>query len=568
MMTQNKKQTFIYSLIFLGIFAAMLPVILSNNYLRQDDLMWEIWPGMKMSQFGFLYYNTVFQLVRPLCMLSFFTTDLISITIHNAVYIRLFSVILLGIMGIMLYRWQLLFNPNKILAATFAICAFTLPPYQIFAATGNYFLIITALFLTFGAVFYWFYAFTEKNATTKKRYFFIGCALFFASLLEYPLSSMYAFTLFAIFYLNALAFNHVYHEKRKFLYFGTLATIGMMVFYYLFIRIFHKIFHVDLSYGRPAVVDTSHLFTRLMRIFDVLSWHSNMWLWDNTSSWKDSFILPLFGIFTFALLITTIKRGLQDLSRISKTILQSLIVIFSLFFLAYSPVMASPDLQITFRYAIATMPLLLYVLFWSIYQITHFINNPLLAKAGKTICALLFLCTTVFGIGYANLMLADGVVGPHEHDYAYIQQQLTDKVIPLLKQNKKVTLHAIDCDNGNSYHYAANVPTAFEYGMRICSYQQQIIGVVIHSLRRMGYASNYNRHNHVIYNDNEIIVQDTPWGNLIVNNTNDPHVEHVMNAQNSSASTLVTIDTKNAPTYQHFEFYKKLYQKISNFNKA
>src|SRR5690348_14592389 len=110
--------------------------------------MWEIWPGMNISDFGYLYHNTVFQLVRPLFMLSFYLTDLISIDIHDAVYVRLMSVILLGILGILLYSWQLLFNSNRILAATFAISSFTLPAYQVFAATGNYSLIITALLLT------------------------------------------------------------------------------------------------------------------------------------------------------------------------------------------------------------------------------------------------------------------------------------------------------------------------------------------------------------------------------------------------------------------------------------
>lgn len=548
----SKKQAAILSLIALGLFAAFLPVILSNNYLRQDDLiMWQIWPGMKVSDAGYFYYNTVYQLVRPLCMLSFYFTDLISISIHNAVYVRLMSVIALCVLGGLIYHWQMLFNPNRVLAATFAVCAFTLPPYQIFAATQNYSLVLLALLLTFGAMFYWYASF---NATKEKnsRYFWIGNLLFMASLMEYPLSSMFAWVMLSMYYLNILAAKD-FSEKRKFFYFGAITTFTLMVLYYIAIHYVHKIFAVDTA-NRAAVINTSHLFDRLLGIFDIMSWHSNMWLWNDITHWNNSPIAAICVLFTVALL--AINLPLCNARVIFKNTIITLIITFALFCMAFSPVMASPDGQSTFRYAIATMPMLLYITFWSLHVIVTSLGNTLLARSIQLACSLTFIVVTFFGISYANLMIGDGIVGPHEQEFAYIQQQLTEKVLPLLKQHKKVTLHLIDCDG--EYHFGKGVPTAFEYSLRVCSqFQQEAISVVTHSLNLYGYASNYNRVNTVIWNDKEIIVRDIPWGDIIVNNVEDPHLAQ-LNYAADDAPTLVTIDLRETPTYEHLQFYKRL----------
>src|SRR5690348_16467229 len=161
----KKSNMIAYAAIIVFVFAAISPVIYSNNYIRQDDLMWEIWPWMKPSEFGYLYYNTVFQLVRPICMLSFYITDLLSIGIQGAVYVRFFSLLVLILLAMMLFRWQLYFNKNRLLATTFAICTFTLPAYQVFAATANYELLLTSLVMSLLSGFFWYNA----NLTFKHK---------------------------------------------------------------------------------------------------------------------------------------------------------------------------------------------------------------------------------------------------------------------------------------------------------------------------------------------------------------------------------------------------------------
>lgn len=561
-MKARKTQLVIFSVIFFCLFIAFTPVILSNNYIRQDDLMWEIWPNMKMSDFGYLYYNTVYQLVRPICMVSFYLTDLISINIQGAVYVRLMSIMLLGILGILLYLWQLLFNTNRLLAATFAICSFTLPAYQIFAATGNYSLILTALVFTIISAFFWYHAVSAFDNKKKYTYYFLGSLFFFASLLDYPLSSMYIWVLLTICYLNLL-YNHDLNKafKQRFFYVAAFNTIFMMGFYFIFCKIFHLLFSVDLSNGRSTVVDTTHLFSRFMRIFDVLGWHSNLWLWSDVNPLIHTPLFAFLSIGITALILLNIKNGITHKVDILIHAVQTLGMVFILFFLSYSPIMATPELQITFRYALTTMPILLYLLLWSITEIIRFcaMRNAILKTILNTICAIAFISMTAFGMAYANLMLADGVVGPHTHDFEFIQQQLNDKVIPLLKQHKRVAIHAIACDEG-PMNYAANIPVSLEYGMRICQFQQQVIGVIIHSLNKMGYPSNYSTHNNVVYGTNEIAVKDTPWGALIVNspsnskNSLKPYIDNNMQ--------VVTIDTRTMQPYQRFEFYKQVWAKL------
>lgn len=564
--TFSKKNIIICAVIFASLFLALFPVILSNNYLRQDDLMWEIWPGMKMSDFGFLYYNTVFQLVRPLCMLSFYLTDLLSINMHLSVYVRLMSIMAIGSAGIMLYFWQLRFNPNKLLAATFAISTFTLPGYQLFAATANYFLILCALLLTLASAFCWHKSFTEQADRIRKRYFRIGCALFFLSLLEYPLSSMFVWALFVICYLNSLSFSNTSRfDYKRFAFSYAVITIALMVLYFIFMNVFHWVFHVDLHNSRSGVIESGQLVSRVLGIFNIIAWHAHFWRWNDIASWSTSPAPFILALFAFAVIQINLANGVNTLAQIVKNIVKAFTVCFVAFFIAYSPVFAISEFSVTFRYTLVTMPILLYMTYWSLTQIAYSsqLAKLKLASLSKIACTLALMLTTMSGICYANWMIADGIVGPHEHDFAYIQKELQNKVIPLLNQNKQVVIHAIDCNNNKSYdyHFEKGLPTAFEYGMRICTYQQQVIGVIFHSMMVMGHLPNYRKHNTVIYKDNEIAVKDTPWGTLVVNSGNNINDELKQYAE--SKRVIVEIDTRNIPPYQPFEFYKNVLKSLS-----
>lgn len=500
--------------------------------------MWEIWPWMKISDFGFLYKNVVFELVRPICMLLLYIADLSAIDITHAVYIRFIAVIILGILGIFLYRWQLLFNPNRTLAASFAAASFTLPAYQVFAATANYSLILIALLMTFGSAFYWHNSYFANNAPHKLRNYRLGCWLFFASLLTYPLSTMYIWVLLTIAFLNIPQTD----EKQEFTLHTAYVTIKMMVYYFLFSCLVHLVFHVKASGGRSTSIDVSHLMEKLQHVYNITGWHSNLWIW-NWHSFTHTPILAMAGLF----LLATIKRNTF------KHAITMFVTTVIFYLLSYSPILASPEITVTFRYAITTMPILLYLTVWSLNTLMQ--AKQVVINKIATICnAIICITIALFGLTYANIMLADGIVGPHTKDFANIQQQLQDKVIPLLKQNKQVVIHAIACDK-NPAPFATNVPSDLEYGMRICQYQQQVIGVVIHSLRKMGYASNFNQKNKLTFPENEIVVNDTPWGTLVVSSENMSDKDLQQYTDNQKRE-IVTIDTRALPQYQKGEFYR------------
>ncbi|HEU5281036.1 MAG TPA: hypothetical protein VFU82_03540, partial [Gammaproteobacteria bacterium] len=558
----KKSNIIAYAAIIVCVFAAISPVIYSNNYIRQDDLMWEIWPWMKPSDFGYLYYNTVFQLVRPICMLSFYLTDLLSIGIQGAVYVRFFSLVVLIILAIMLFRWQLYFNKNKLLATTFAICTFTLPAYQVFAATANYELILTSLVMTLFSGFLWYKANLTLNYKAWKSGLILGCLLFFASMLNYPLSSMFIWAMLVITYLNSIDQKTYFREhKLSFIAKTTCLTIALMVFYYLSSRAVHLLFHVRLDGSRVAVINTEHLLSRLNWLAEVLGWHSYFWRWNNTPPLYQTPFVFLLPIFTLAIFVTHFKNGYQStLKAITKT-LASLGILLTFFFLSYSPILATSEYIITYRYSLVTMPILLYLTLWSIsVLLTPSCTNKSISNLFGFLRVSLYSIFILSGVYYANLRLADNIVGPHDNEFTYVQQQLNKNVIPLIQKNKKVLIHAIACDPNNT-GLEGDATTSFEYGMNICQYQQQVIGVIIHSLYKDGIPSNFNDHNNVIYGENEITVKDTPWGTLLVNGPSNTKIDG--KAYRAQGYEIVTLDTRNIPVYRKYSLYRKVMNRLS-----
>lgn len=564
--SKKKKYGNIISYLVMAVFIAIAisPVLYSSNYIRQDDLMWEIWPWMKPSEFGYLYYNTVFQLFRPICMLSFYITDLVAISIHNAVYVRAFSLAILIFLSIMVYHWQLLFNKNKPLAVAFSICTFTLPAYQVFAATANYELILTALVMTIAGGFFLYFANATNDEKRWKKYLILGSILIYASMLNYPLSTMFIWAMLVIAYCNCIT-NTVENraEKISFIAKTFILTIGLMCLYYATSRLIHIIFHVRLDSSRVAVIDTTHILSRFSWIVDAASWHSYFWMWDNTNPIIQSPFKYIFLSTSIGLLITHVKNGYKGIFPLLMDYLFSISILAVLFFMSYSPILATNEYVITYRYALVTMPILLYLTLWSLTIITKLIASfsPFFNKLITIIYPISLLTLSVYAVYAANTRLSDGIVGPHDNDFSYIQAQLSEKVIPLLQSNKKVLIHAIACDDGIN-RYGDGLPTSFEYGMRTCQYQQQVIGVIVHSLRLFGYPSNYNKHNEVVYNDNEIILQNTPWGTLLVNSPVNQQIDE--NYYKKNGYTIITIDTRNTPIYQKNDLYRKLYKRVTS----
>lgn len=538
-----RKNKLIYFLIVLALFVALVPVILSNNYLRQDDIKTGIWWGMQMSDEGFQYYNAVFQMVRPLCMYLFFLSDLMSINMHYAVIMRFISIVNVCILAICLYHWQMQFNRNRILAATFPVASFTLPGIQLFAATANYYLIILGMLLAFAGPYFWYKSSLTQDENQKKKYLYIGCAIYFASFLDYPVSSMYAWVLLGICYLNSLTADTVIQDKyRKFFYYGSGLVLGTMVFYFIFMQIFHWVLHVHMG-GR---VGTSNLFTIASRLF----WIKGVLVRD-PYLWFFGLGNKVYPLLTIVSLVSLALLRLQP-----KKILQHLAILFFIFFMCYSPMLAGQDLIVTFRYTLATMPFLLYLIFWSLHVLTFTSQSSVLLNVPHRLIMGLLIATAIFGVGYANLMIADGIVGPQTNDYKYVQAELSKKVVPLIQQGKLVALYVRDCDEGRNYPYEKGVPVVMEYGMRHCALQYLLVGVVTHSLATFGYESNRHHENGVYSTGKIFVLKDVPWGNIVIMNNNQIDFSHLDYPLDKM--TVVTMDMRKVPAYKHLDFYRNL----------
>ncbi|MCD6038611.1 MAG: hypothetical protein K0S27_11 [Gammaproteobacteria bacterium] len=553
----RKENIWSYVIIFLFLFLALSPVIVSDNYLRQDDLKTGIWWGMSMPDEGYLYYNTVYQLVRPLCFFLFFIIDLLSINMHYAVYVRLMSIIVVAVSGILLYRWQLLFNPNRLLAMTFAIAVFTLPGIQLFAATANYFLILFGILLVLGGALCWYKAYVHEARSAKRRYYLIGCLLFFASLLDYPLSSMYVWSLLIMAYLNTLRIvDRLQAIKKRFFYVASAITLSMTMGYFIFIKLFHFIFKVNLSYGTPAVIDTTHLPLRFVAMINILILHAHQWLYEPVDP-RTNYFPIVFILLSCAAAFARIHflNGQRHFLIIARNIGVNLGVCFILFVLAYSPLLALPGISYTFRYTVATMPILLYLFFWSVNEnsILYTVEHLFLTNLLKKFCAILFIGIMLFGMYHANMMTADGIVGPQTRDFEFIERELTEKFIPLIKQHKRIALHVIECDQslGKSYIYEPHVPNNLEYGMRLCMFPNHLIGAINHSLMTLGYISNFHRANTVLTIGKETIVKDIPWGYMVFSTSDKVHYSE-------GNVSVITIDMRRVTPYKHLDFYKGL----------
>jgi hypothetical protein len=320
--------------------------------------------------------------------------------------------------------------------------------------------------------------------------------------------------------------------------------------------------HIDMSYGRVGVSDILKILSRVFWIFDILVVHALLWF-----EGQANLLYPLATILSLlilALFMLSFKAGEnENVKNSAKNVLRGLAVLFTLFLMCYSPALAAPEdsISYTFRYTLATMPLLLYVIFWSINTITVTASKSLSLSFPQKGANIVFLATAVFAIYYANIMTADGIVGPQDNDYRFIESQLSEKVTPLLKQHKFVAVHVIDCDHGNHYQFEKGIPTAAEYSMRLCAFPHHLVGAVSHSMMVLGYLSNPHSQNDVFSDEKIFILKKVPWGNIIISSTQNYDRSHLDYPQDKMM--YVTIDMNDAPPYKHLGLYKRIF-KLNN----
>jgi hypothetical protein len=383
-------------------------------------------------------------------------------------------------------------------------------------------------------------------------YFISGCLLFIASLLDYPLASMFAWALLAICFLNLQLFSNQ-KVKKRFFYYGAISVILMMIAYFIIIKLVHQYYHVNLKFGRSALIDTSNLMSRFVSAHQSLVLNTRLWLIDPDrldSSYFCSLLICLL------LTIATIRISLQNGSKSILTIGKNIIIITSvslvLYILSYSPALAQ-SINFTFRYSLVTMPFVLYIILWSTHTLFYRLHpeNHFISRSATILRTVILVFITCFGIVDSNFMLADGIAGPHQHDFEIIQKQLSEKAIPLLRQNKRIVIHLVDCDGVSNYKYGRDISQVLEYGMRICQFRNHAMEAVSRSLMTFGYISNFHSVIKTQIDPSKYIV-DAPWGLMVLNNDRD-------SLSFTTNYPTVTIDLRNSPPYNRFDFYKKFF---------
>jgi hypothetical protein len=417
------------------------------------------------------------------------------------VWARFLNIVCLIATAGFVYRWQIRFNTNRVLAVCFAIAAFTLPAYQVFVATANYFCILAALLMTIVAV----EGLWQGLARPYKRSVILwSSALYMVGLMTYQLSSMFAWIMLVIAYLQVLTDSDSADKKeyRNRVLIIAAFVLGMMALYFVLGSLLNLLVKNPGGAGRKIGIDIS-MWPKLVNLWLTALWHSELWFWRDTSATPWPFI-AIVALFLTALWTNVRRRA--------ATLWASFIAIACVCFafaIAYAPVLApaAKDFQVSFRYGIATMPLLLFVSMWAIWQIaSHF------AKAQWAGVFLVVVTTST--VVLCNLWTEHYIVGPQDRALRHVRERLEAEAVPLIHTGKSVTV-AIQC-NFDPPAIHGYVAPRFEYGMRIWQYQEQCVSAIVHGLRMAGIETTLGPPHEMVhdYRKNLHIVK-TKWGTIV-----------------------------------------------------
>lgn len=537
----QRRKFYPYLLIAAALTVAYLPVLL-GVYIRQDDMEYYSWIGMDAS-LRFDYFNTVYELFRPVSMPLIIFADGLAYDVVDAVWVRLLNIICLIAIAWLVYRWQLRFHANRFFAGAFSVAAFTLPAYQVFVATANYFCILVALVIAVLATEGLWRATCDR---LRPLLLIISFVAYFISLMTYQLSAMFSWPMLAIAFL--LGIRTIENEKDFRAHCRRLVTvaiclIGAMLLYLLAGNAFLALVNHGGPQGRHLAIDPQ-LGPKLLHLWQTVLWHSQFWFWWDTGS--DVFpFLALVVLFAVALWFR-VRRLRRRLIAVSL----AFVVIASAFAIAYAPVLAPRDFLASFRYAMATMPLLLYVAFWATEEIVT-------RLADQRWAILLPTAIAALGVVVCNLMLERHIVGPQDAALAYVRQRLESEALPAIKAGQKVTV-AIDCNFARPGIYGY-VGAHFEYDLRLWQYQEQCVSAVVHGLRMLGIESTlapprsmihkYGPHNHIVL---------TQWGAIIATDDGILREQLQKDIGEPIEGPLVSIDEQHADGYRPWSLYTRL----------
>ncbi|MEQ9115911.1 MAG: hypothetical protein RLN62_03865 [Rickettsiales bacterium] len=524
-------------LIMVSVFFALLPVV-SGDYLRQDDWNAALWNGKNISD-HVEYRNATFEMFRPVSMFIFYLTDMVSLHIEYAKYVRLINVLLIGLIGICLYSWGQKFNKNKIFNLCFSISSCTLPAFQIYAATANYcFMIITVLMSAISIHF--LYRWYLKKNNQSKFYLIAGCVFFFISLMNYTLAAMFVWVMLMMLFINSK--KELNNPNIRFLIHSSLIFIGLMLAYFLCAKFIHWGFNIKIVNPDRAVNISFDIMQKINYIFVVITLHTKLWL---MRSYEISIVAPLIILSLF---IASLKICLSgDKNGNYSNIFFSFFVTSFLFVLSFSPALAPSVGLVCFRYTVSTMPFILYILFWSICTVSVYFSKKITSNQEVILGVknVILIIVTIFGIIISNISVSELIVGPQRYELNFIRQKIYNQALPALKDGKKVAIELIK-DDGKSYVKPGLA--GFEYGMTSSGFRGMFIGSMVYLMREIGFETNDKK---VIpkWGEKQILLDDLPWGALFIRDYDVKKNKYIKQNWNKNYFN-VTIDMRNIGPYR------------------
>ncbi|MEI7489085.1 MAG: hypothetical protein WCJ72_17085 [Chryseobacterium sp.] len=439
--------------------------VLFHDYLRQDDWsagLWLRFLGTKQCWLEVIHfkkpvnpwacianiqthpgtYNSAVELFRPVSTAIFLAGDAIAYNIGNIWIVRSYNIALLCIAAVFTYSWLRRLKADSLFAACFTITSFALPAYQVQASTANYTIMIVSIILGQISFFLWHEAYHNSDKKSLWQKYRLAYFVMLASLLCYPMSSPYPFLFLAI-YVLLLKESIPLYKNRKIIdasIFILLCMISVITLGRLVIILFH--IHpqniersVNIDWDIPnKIYHWTVMLQEASNLFDINGMIYKEWRYVYYP------VITILGLFFVADYIDN-KKHFKDFSKkqiIIRTIFDTL-AILALMTLAYCPALAPHTILIVFRYTVIIMPIMLFLLMWSI----KIIINHWLHKENNQVFKIFLVLFTAFAVITAMHNHTLYIVGQNEYQLNFMRGFIESDALPVLKEQKPVTIHII-----------------------------------------------------------------------------------------------------------------------------
>ena len=407
----TSQKSYVPVTIFVLLFAAYLPF--TQSYLLVNDDYWGFVYDYKNYWDHPLFYDTATTIGRPLgAHLLAFVHYCIS-TVSSANILRGINIFLLAITGILFYLWLTLNLISPIPACIIAVALFTLPPFNFFISGVTGIVNVTGVLFATCSAFYVFKNSPETSSISRNVVLrlFVSITLLFASLVIYPVSSMFYWVMVAVVIVR-IDYSDFLSLKRH-IYLLLLAPFIALCGYFVYFKLIQ-----DIS---PATQLSINLVGRLKWFaYQPLAAALDLWKIDGDMGnlwWMGAVVLPGF----FLAGTREFLKKPKEASKIDYVafVLKKWGLLGCLFPLSIFPILVTDNYVLSYRHLVALSPLVLLALIWAIGQIA--MSIPLIKHRPYLLTAsLAALC--LYGVWSAHNNVQNYIIVPMSAELKYFKK--------------------------------------------------------------------------------------------------------------------------------------------------